>query len=170
MDIDAMGKHVQGLLKFKQEFEQLLRNAGHDIAGETGSVSAIDRLAAAEGHLTELGETVAGIQQQLESLPDLVEGLAGVKDMAAWFAENRSGLEVLLSIGDDATGGGNGGATGTVSGNGAGGTSTVYAGTGGGGGGSAGGASGEAGSPTGEGSDAGGTEGTTGGANPSPAS
>lgn len=140
MDIDAMGKHVQGLLGFKKEFEQLktglenfLQNAGHDVGAEAGATSIGERVAVVEAHLTEVADAVARIQQQLESLPDLVEGLSGLKDLAAWFAENRSGLEVLLSIGDEP-------------------------------------ASGGAGSPTGAVSDAGGTEGTTGAPNPSPAS
>jgi hypothetical protein len=142
MDHDAMGRHVQGLLTFRKKIEELLGgsdgaaafagrldtveksvaelgarvDASKDAAGDGVKELDAAKLEELGNHVAELAETVTGLQQRLEERdPQVKEGIERLGEMVAWFEENRSALETMLSIGDGLveTEGSTAGATGT---------------------------------------------------------
>lgn len=106
MDIDVMAKHMPGLLKFKERIEAMLdgAEAGSGSAGEALN-SRIDdlgrRIDGVVSWMEGAAPQIAALQKSEDDLTPILDGLAGLKDMADWFAANRAGLDVLLSIGDD---------------------------------------------------------------------
>lgn len=111
MDLDAVHRQVQGLVKFRAQVEAFLANAGHDLAAEAADMSLGTRL-------TSLEETVTGIQQELDGLgpkladlPALLEGVNKLADLAAqkdrilaaldWIDQNKEQVAALVQIGDD---------------------------------------------------------------------
>lgn len=103
MEVDIMGRHVTGLLAFKEKVEAIIATAegGEQTAAEHLS-GRIDGLA---GKIEGLDAWMTGVTPKIEELlglkADVEEKLSGVADMLAWFGENRAALEVLISIGDD---------------------------------------------------------------------
>lgn len=106
MDIDLIAKHMPGLIEFKKRVEALLEAAD---AG-SGSTSEVlgNEIAELRKTISAIGDNVAALEvlrsgddKRLSEIGGLLDGLAGLKDMAEWFAANRAGLDVLLSIGDD---------------------------------------------------------------------
>ena len=127
MDLDVVHRHVKELRDWKAKVEQLLSSGTLDrlialshaeLPGDPGELKA---------HVAELAETVTGLQQTLEKLPETIsaslqEALkpleaklaavdkladAAVLDLLDWLAGNREAIDVLLSLGEttDADGG-----------------------------------------------------------------
>jgi hypothetical protein len=97
MDVDAIGKHVSGLLAFKKRVEAIID------AAEGGETTAAEALS---GRIDELSRKVGDLDVRVTSkleqvLGDIEEKLAGVALMLTWFEENRAALDVVLSMGDD---------------------------------------------------------------------
>jgi hypothetical protein len=106
MDIDVIAKHMPGLLEFKKRVEALLEGA--EAGSGTAAEALSNQIADLRSALGKIGNDVTALQvlrsgddKRLADISGLLDGLAGLKDMAEWFAQNREGLEVLLSIGDD---------------------------------------------------------------------
>lgn len=106
MDIDVIVKHMPGLLEFKKRVEALLDGA--EAASGTVAEALSNEVADLRKTISSISDDVAalgvlrsGDDKRLTDISGLLDGLAGLKDMADWFAANREGLEVLLSIGDD---------------------------------------------------------------------
>jgi hypothetical protein len=117
MDHDAMGRHVQGLLKFRQKLEELFGkddDAGSALAGRLDTIEkSIAELGArldAKGggdvsielgelgsRVAEIGETVAGLQVSKDEAESFSTRL---HDMLTFFETNQAALEAVLSIGD----------------------------------------------------------------------
>lgn len=123
MDLD---KEIAGLRMFKQRLEKLfdggaLAKLEDFVRRAEGAIGGADGTATEDvkAHLDEVAETVAGIQQQLEKLPETITGalndalaangqLAAVQkladpavlDLLDWLARNREAIDVLLSLGE----------------------------------------------------------------------
>lgn len=98
MDLDALHSHVTGLLAFKKRLEAMIEGSG---AGSSVAEMLNAEIDSVRVSVTDLADHVATIQQFKDEVSPLLEGLAGLQDMAQWFAENRDGLEVLLSFGGE---------------------------------------------------------------------
>lgn len=127
MDLD---KEIAGLRTFKQRLERLfdggaLAKLEDFVRRAEGAIGGADGTATEDvkAHLDEVAETVAGIQQQLEKLPETITGalndalaangqLAAVQkladpavlDLLDWLARNREAIDVLVSLGDTVDG------------------------------------------------------------------
>lgn len=127
MDLD---KEIAGLRMFKQRLEKLfdggaLAKLEDFVRRAEGAIGGADGTATEDvkAHLDEVAETVAGIQQQLEKLPETITGalndalaangqLAAVQkladpavlDLLDWLARNREAIDVLVSLGDTVDG------------------------------------------------------------------
>jgi hypothetical protein len=106
MDIDLIAKHMPGLIEFKRRIEAML-DAADAGSGSTSELLS-NQVANLRKTLSGIAEEVAALQvlrsgddKRLTDISGLIDGLAGLKDMAEWFAANHAGLDVLLSIGDD---------------------------------------------------------------------
>lgn len=120
MDLDVVHRHVKELRDWKTKVERLLSGDNLDklialshaeLPGDPGELKA---------HVADLADTVTGIQQTLEKLPetisaslqealqplrsklDAVEKLAdpAVLEMLDWLARNREAIDVLLTLGE----------------------------------------------------------------------
>jgi hypothetical protein len=122
MDHDLMAKEVTGLKQFKQRAEEAIafyegiKAAGGlpPAAPGASGMSPEERqklddigaqlqvlLASNEDFSTKLDALqVARVDfsAKIEGVDRLLEGVSGLKDMAEWFAQNREGLEILLSM------------------------------------------------------------------------
>lgn len=120
MDLDAT---LKGLHNFKARMEKLLDGGLLErLEAAAGAVSGSGNEELSK-HVDELADTVTGIQQTLEKLPETIaasldQALQASPQMAAvgkladpavidlldWLAGNREAIDVLLSIGETADG------------------------------------------------------------------
>lgn len=111
MDLDAMHRQVQGLMKFRTEVENLIKNGVADVAAETGPESLSGRLGALEDTVTGVQKALDELGPKLADLPALLEGVSALQDLAdnkdrllaaaEWIDQNKEQVAALVQIGDD---------------------------------------------------------------------
>lgn len=100
MDFDAHERHIRNLLTFKTRMEEMLDGAGPGPAGPNQA----ELLEDLRKDVTELGEAITGLQQFKDEIGGFIAGVRDAAPLFQWLADNKDGLQVLLSLGETVDG------------------------------------------------------------------